>query len=124
MLDDFSWNAWHVRGSPRKDVFVDAEEVDERTFLFGGKRVANAHHFAFGATGVYEDLLGALYRLKRPGRPLGVRCFFDDLLPNGRKLFGGDNCRGVLATLDLALVGALEGGADGDDPARSRHLQL
>ena len=60
------------------------EEVDERAFLFRGKRGANVHHFTLGATGVYEDLLGALYRLKRPGRPLGVGCFFDDLLPDGR----------------------------------------
>ena len=59
---------------------------------------------------VYEDLLGALNRLKRSGQPLKVGCFFDDLLPDGHKLFGGDNCHGVLATLDLALVGALEGG--------------
>ena len=96
MLDDFSRNAWYVRGSPRKDVSVGAEEVDERAFLFGGKRGADAHHFALGAAGVYEDLLGALYRLERPSRPLGVGRFFDHLLPDGRKLFGGDNCYGVL----------------------------
>ena len=53
-----------------------------------------------------------------------VECFFDDLLPDGRKLFGGDNCRDVFAALDLALVGALEGGADGDDPAWTWHFQL
>ena len=82
------------------------------------------HHFALGAAGVYEDLLGALYRLKRPGQPLGVRRFFDDLLPDGRKLFGGDNCRDMFASLDLALVDTLEGGVDGDDPAWTRHLQL
>ena len=91
------------------------EEVDECAFLFGGKRGANAHHFALGATRVYEDLLGALYRLKRPDRPLGVGCFFDDLLPDDRKLFLGDNCRGMFAALDLVLIGALEGGAEGDD---------
>ena len=28
--------------------------------------VANAHHFALGATRVYEDLFGAFYRLERP----------------------------------------------------------
>ena len=39
-----------------------------------------------------------------------------DLLPDGRELFGGNNCHGVLVALDLTLVGALEGGADGDDP--------
>ena len=96
---------------------MGAEEVNERAFLFEGKRGANAYHFVLGATGVYEDLLGTLYRLKRPGRSLGVRCFFDDLFPDGRKLLGGDDCLGVFAALDLALIGALEGGADGDDPA-------
>ena len=92
------------------------EEADERAFLFGGKHGANAHHFALGAAGVYEDLLGALFGLERPDRPLGVGCFFDDLLPDGRELFGGDNRHSVFATLDLGLVCVLEGGADGDDP--------
>ena len=124
MLSDFSRNAWHVRGSPRKDVSVGAEEVSKRAFLFGGKRDADAHHLAPRAAGVYEDLLGALYRLETPGRPLGVGRFFNDLLLDGRKLFGGDNCSGVFAALDLALVGALEGGTDGDDPAWAWHLQL
>ena len=71
-----------------------------------------------------EDLLGALYKLKRPGRPLEVGCFFGDLLPDGRKLLGGDDCRGVFAALNLALVGALEGGANGDDPMRAWRLML
>ena len=30
----------------------------------------------------------------------------------------------MTATLDLALVGPLEGGADGDDPVGAQHLQL
>ena len=64
MLGDLPRNARHVRGFPRKDVSVGAEEVDERTFLFGGKRGANAHHFALGATWFYEHLLGTFYRLK------------------------------------------------------------
>ena len=98
------------------------EEVDERSFLFGGKRGADAHHFALGAAGVYEDILGALHGLERPGIPLVVRRFFDDLLPDGHKLFGCDTCHGVFAALDLALVGVLEGGADGDDPMGARHL--
>ena len=122
VLDDLSQNAWHVRGSPRKDVSVGAEEVGERAFLFGGKHGADAHHFALRDAGVYEYLLGALHRLERPGRPVGVGCLFDDLLPDGRKLFGGDDCHGVFTALDLALISALEGGADGDDPTWSWHL--
>ena len=100
------------------------EEVNERAFLFGGKCSADAHHFALRAARVYEDLIGTLRGLKRPNRSLGVECSFDDLLPDGRELFGGDNRCGVFAALDLALIGVLEGGADGDDTARSRHLQL
>ena len=64
MLGDLPRNAWHIRGFPRKDVFVVAEEVDERAFLFGGKRGTNAYHFTLGAAGIYEDLLGALCRFE------------------------------------------------------------
>ena len=117
MLGDFPRNAWHVRGFPHKDVFVAVEEVNERAFLFKGKRGTNAHHFALGAPGVHEDLLGSLRWFEGPGRPLGVRCFFGNLLPEGRELYRGDNCCGVIAALNLALVGALKGGADSDDPA-------
>ena len=59
MLSDLPRDARHIRGFPRKDVFVVAEEVDERAFLFGGECGTNAYHFTLGATGVYEDLLGA-----------------------------------------------------------------
>ena len=60
MLDDFPWNAWHVRGFPREDVSIGAEEADERAFLFGGERGTNAHHFSLGAPRVYEDFFRAL----------------------------------------------------------------
>ena len=108
MLGDFSRNAWHVREFPRKDISVGVEEVDERAFLFEGKRGANAHHFAFGSTRVYEDLLSALRRPERPDRPLVVGCFFGDLLLDGHKLLGGDNCHGMIVAFDLALIGALK----------------
>ena len=76
---------------------------------YRGKHGANAHYFALGTARVYEDLLVALYRLKRPDRLLGVRCFFGDLLPDGRKLLGGDDCRGMIATLDhQRSVGSFE----------------
>ena len=98
------------------------EEADEHAFLFGGKCGANAHRFAFGADGVYEYLLGTLHWLERPSRPLGVGCFLGDLHPDGRKLFGGNDCCGGITALNLAFVGVLEGGIDGDDPAWSRHV--
>ena len=124
MLGDFSQNARHIRGFPCKDVSIGVEEADERAFLFRGKRGANTHRFAFGATRVNEDLLGALHWLERPGRPLGVGCFIGDLLLDGRKLHGGDDCRDVITALDHTFVGTLEGGADDDDPMWTQHLQL
>ena len=61
MLSDLPRNGWHIRAFPRKDVFVVTEEVDERAFLFRGKRGTNAYHFTLGAARIYEDPLGALY---------------------------------------------------------------
>ena len=60
MIGDLPWNAWHIRGLPRKDVFVATEEVDKRAFLFGGKRGTNAYRFTLRAARIYEDPLGAL----------------------------------------------------------------
>ena len=122
MLGDFPRNAWHVRGFPQEDVFVGAEEADEHAFLFRGKRGTNAHRFALGVPGVYEDFLGALHWLKGPGRPLGVRCLFGDLLPEGHELCRGNDCCGVIAALNLALIGMLKGGVNSDDPAWAQHL--
>ena len=64
MLGDLPRGAWHIRGFPRKDVFVVVEEVDEPAFLFGGECGTNAYLFTHKATRVYEDLLGALYRFE------------------------------------------------------------
>ena len=77
---------------------------------------ANAYHLAVRATEIYQDLFGALHRLKRSDRLLGVGRFFGDLLLDGGELSGGDDCRGVITALGLAFIGMLEGGADGDDP--------
>ena len=122
MLSDLPRNAWRIQGFPCKDVSVSAKEADERAFLLGGKRGTNAHHFSLGALGVYEDFFRALRRLERPRRLLGARRFFDDLLLDGGEFSGGDDCCGMIAALDLALIGTLEGGADSDDPARARYL--
>ena len=119
VLSDFSRNAWHVRRFPRKDVSVGAEDADECAILFGGERGTNAYHFTLRAAGVYEDLLDALHGLKRSNRPLGVGCFLSGPLLDDHELLRGDNHRGMLTTLNFALISTLEGGADGDDPTRA-----
>ena len=80
MVDDFSRNAWHVRGFPHKNVSVGAEEVNERAFLLGGKRGANAHHFALGGNdshGVFAALDFTLVSVLEGGAdgddPMGAR---------------------------------------------------
>ena len=100
------------------------EEVGEHAFLFGGKRGADVHHFALRATGVYEDLLDALRGLKGSGRWLRVGYVLGSPFLEYRELLGGDNCQGMLAALNLILVGTLEGGTNGDDPTWARHLEL
>ena len=100
------------------------EEADERAFLFRGKCGTNAHHFSLGAPGVYEDLFRAFRWLEGSDQPFGVGRFFGDLFSDVRELSRGDDCRGVIASLDLALIGALEGGVDNDDPTGARHFQL
>ena len=124
MLGDLPQDGWHIQGFPCKDVFVVVEEVDERAFLFGGESGTNAYLFTLGAAGVHEDLIGALCRFERPGRFLRVGRFFGDLFPEGGKLSGGDYYCSVATAFDFALVSALEGGVDGDDPMGARHLQL
>jgi hypothetical protein len=42
MLDDFPGYARHIRGTPRKDVDVYVEKVDEHCFLFGIEGGADA----------------------------------------------------------------------------------
>ena len=122
MLGDLPRDAWHIQGFLRKDVFVVAEEVDERAFLFGGERGTNAYRLFLGAARVYEDLLGPLYRFKRPGCLFGIERFFGDLFPKGGEFPRGDDRGGVAAAFDFALVSMLEGGADGDDPMWAQHL--
>ena len=57
MLGDLPWNARHVRGLPSKDIFIGAEEVDERAFLFGRQLGADPHRL--GWIGVVDhDCLG------------------------------------------------------------------
>ena len=124
ILGDFPRNARHIQGFPRKDVFIVTEEVDERAFLFRGKRGTNAYRFTLRAAGIYADFFRALDRLERPGQFLGVGHFFGNLLPEGGEFLRGDDYGGMTAAFDFALISTLERGADGDDPMGARHFQL
>jgi hypothetical protein len=43
MLGDLPRNAWHVRRLPCEDITISTQEVDKRTFLFGGALVPDLH---------------------------------------------------------------------------------
>jgi hypothetical protein len=52
VLGDFPGYAWHIRGTPRKNVDVCAEKVDEHCFLFGIEGGANAQRLSVRIGGV------------------------------------------------------------------------
>jgi hypothetical protein len=47
VLGDFPGYARHIRGTPRKDVDVCVEKVDEHCFLFGIEGGADAQRLSF-----------------------------------------------------------------------------
>jgi hypothetical protein len=124
MLGDISRYAQHIRGLPHKDIFIGAEKVDERAFLFGGERGADPHLLVLRVVRVDEDLFDALRGLKGSGGSLGVSVLLRCFLPNDCEFIGGDDHRGELAAFHLALVGTLEGGTKSDDPMQAQHLEL
>jgi hypothetical protein len=113
---NFSWYAHHIRGLPRKDIFIGAEEVDERAFLFRGECGADLHLLVLRVVGVDEDLFDALRGFKGSGGSLEVNRFLRGFLPDDCKFLGGDDHRSELTAFHLTLVGTLERGTDGDNP--------
>jgi hypothetical protein len=51
VLDDLPRDAWHIRGAPREDAGVGAEEVDEHHFLFWVEGGADPQRLALGTAG-------------------------------------------------------------------------
>jgi hypothetical protein len=91
MLGDFSRYARHIRGLPRKDIFVGAEEVDECAFLFRGERCSDPHPPDPRVFGVDEDLFDALRGLKGSKVLLGVGRLLRGFLSDDCEFLGGDD---------------------------------
>jgi hypothetical protein len=60
VLGDIPWYVWHVRGTPRKNVGVCVEKVDEHCFLFGVELGANPDFLAGVVAGIERDRLDYL----------------------------------------------------------------
>ena len=125
MLGNLSRYARHVRGSPRKDICIGAEEIDEHHFLFVVEGGADLQRLAVGVARVEGHLLDTLGGFEAPSMSVrgiqGLACHFVE---------GG--CEGLvlrlsfraLYALDIALVGVLERRADGDDIFRTGIFSL
>jgi hypothetical protein len=78
VLGDIPRYAGHVRGTPREDVGVCAEKVDEHCFLFGIEPGANLDLLGDVATGVEGDGLNRLHWLEVAGMTLHVWHLFGE----------------------------------------------
>jgi hypothetical protein len=72
VLDDIPRYAGHVRGTPRENVGICAEEVDEHCFLFGVKLEADPDLLGGVVAGVERDGLNRLRWLEVVGMALHV----------------------------------------------------
>jgi hypothetical protein len=73
VLGDIPRYARHVRGTPRKNLGVRAEKVDEHCFLFGIELGANPDLLGDVVAGVERDGLNRLSWLKVAGVALRIR---------------------------------------------------
>jgi hypothetical protein len=81
VLGDIPQYAWHVRGTPRKNLDVCAEKVNEHCFLFGVELGADPDFLADVVAGVERDRLNCLGWLEVAGMPereIGLHLFLID----------------------------------------------
>jgi hypothetical protein len=72
VLGDIPRYAGHIRGTPRENVGVCVEKVDEHCFLFGIELGANPDLLGGVVAGVERDGLNRLYWLEVAGMALHV----------------------------------------------------
>ena len=124
MLGDIPRYAGHVRGTPRENVGVCAEKVDEHCFLFGIELGADPDLLGGVVARIERDGFDRLRWLKVAGMALHVWRLLGEALLVGDEGLGFGEGLGALHTLDVAFVRVSVRGADGDDPVGARHLEL
>jgi hypothetical protein len=88
VLGDIPRYAGHVRGTPREDVGIRAEKVDEHCFLFGIELRADPDLLGGVAAGVEGDGLNRLRWLEVAGVTLHVRHLLREALQVGDEGLG------------------------------------
>jgi hypothetical protein len=124
VLGDIPRYARHVRGTPRENVGVCAEKVDEHCFLFGIELGADPDLLGGVAAGVEGDGFNHLRWLEVAGVALHVWHLLRETLQVGDEGLGFGEGLGVLHALHVAFVRVSVRGADGDDLVGARHLEL
>jgi hypothetical protein len=124
VLGDIPRYARHVRGTPRKNLGVCAEKVDEHCFLFGVELGADPDLLGGVVAGVERDRLNRLCWLEVAGVALRIWHLLGEVFQVGDEGLGFGEGLGVLHALHVAFVRVSVRGANGDDPVGVRHLEL
>jgi hypothetical protein len=124
VLGDIPRYARHVRGTPREDIGVRAEKVDEHCFLFGIELGADPDLLGGIVAGVEGDGLNCLRWLEVAGMMLHVWHLLGEALQVGDEGLRLDEGLGVLHALHVTFERVFVRGADGDDPVGARNLEL
>jgi hypothetical protein len=114
----------HVRGTPRKNLGVRAEKVDEHCFLFGVELGAGPYLLGGVVAGVERDGLNRLYWLEVADVALRIWNLLGEALHVGDEGLRFGEGLGVLHALHVAFVCVSVRGADGDHPVGVRILSL
>jgi hypothetical protein len=124
VLGDIPRYAGHVRGTPRENVGIRVEKVDEHCFLFGIELGADPDLLRGVVAGVERDKFNRLHWLEVADVALHVWRLLREALQVGDEGLGFGKGLGVLHALHVAFIRVSVRGADGDDPAGARHLEL
>jgi hypothetical protein len=124
VLGDIPRYARHVRGTPRKNLGVHAEKVNEHCFLFGVELGADPDLLGGVVAGVERDGLNRLCWLEVASVALCIWHLLGEALQVGDEGLGFGEGLSVLHALHVAFVRVSVRGSDGDDPVGARHLEL
>jgi hypothetical protein len=124
VLGDIPRYVRHVRGTPRKNLSVCTEKVDEHCFLFGVELGADPDLLGGVVAGVERDGLNRLSWLEVASVALRIWRLLGEALQVGDEGLGFGEGLDVLHALHVAFVHVSVRGADGDDPVGARHLEL